>query len=271
MDHSASSFLREYLSETNVQEGLKTSFIGRKICTFGILKSTNDHAWRLAEEGAGEGTVVIAEEQTAGRGRFGRSWASPSGMGIWCSVIFRPSLFPWEAPRMTMMAALAAARAISASTGVPVSLKWPNDVLIEGKKVCGILTELSAETDAVRFVITGIGINVHQREGDFPAALRDKAVSLHMALDGPVSRMQVIRCLLGELENVYVLMNTAGFAALRREIVSLSCVVGRAVSVRQKNLVYRGRVLDIDETGGLVMELAGGRIEHIISGEVQLV
>ncbi len=271
MDCSSSSFLREYLSETNIREGLETSLVGRKICTFGILKSTNDHAWRLADEGAPEGTVVIAEEQTAGRGRFGRSWSSPPGMGIWCSIIFRPGLFPWEAPRMTMMAALAAARAIRASTGLVVSLKWPNDVLIEGRKICGILTELSADTDAVRFVITGIGLNVHQHEDDFPAALRDKATSLRMASDVPVSRIQVIRSLLSETEKAYLLMNTSGFAALRREIVSLSCVVGRAVSVRQRNRLYRGKVLDIDETGGLVLELAGGRIEHIISGEVQLV
>ncbi|MFQ6092911.1 MAG: biotin--[acetyl-CoA-carboxylase] ligase, partial [bacterium] len=183
----------EYLTETQIREGLRTSFVGRKIFSFGVLKSTQDYALRLAEEGAEEGVVVIAEEQTGGRGRFGRVWYSPPGVGVWCSLILRPKMLPWESPRLTIVAALAAARAIESSAGPSAALKWPNDVLINNRKVCGILTELSAEAESVNFVIIGIGVNVNQAATHFPSHLRHRATSLRIECGHQVSRIKLLQ------------------------------------------------------------------------------
>lgn len=261
----------EYLTEAIIQKGLTTTFIGSKIYAFGLLKSTNDYAFRLAEDGAPEGSVVIAEKQTAGRGRFGRTWYSPPGIGIWCSVVFRPTLFPWEAPRMTMIAALAVARCIRKMTDLPVVLKWPNDIFINGRKVCGILTELSAEVESISFVIVGIGLNVNQSEEAFPSNLRGTATSLYIECGHTIPRIELCQSLLFELEVVYRRMLETGFSELLPEIKSISCVLQREVSVKVRNRTYKGKALDIDEQGGLALELPNGRIEHIIAGDVWLI
>ena len=261
----------EYLTEANIQKDLKTACVGRKIYAFGVLKTTNDYAFKLAEDGAPEGSVVIAEEQTAGKGRLGRTWYSPPGVGIWCSIILRPPLFPWEAPRMTMVAALAAARCIHSVIGLRATLKWPNDVLIENRKVCGILTELCAEIDLVNFVIIGIGLNVNQQREEFPEDIQEKATSLRIECGTKISRIAVLHSLFMEFESIYGQMMEAGFSSLRREIQSLSCVIQRVVSVRLKNRTYQGKVLDIDNQGHLVVELTNGQVEHIEAGDISLV
>ena len=262
--------IAEYLTEAQIQQGLKTTFVGSKIYAFGVLKSTNDYAFRLAEDGAPEGSVVIAEEQTAGRGRFGRVWHSPPGVGIWCSIIFRPALFPWEAPRMTSMAALAVARSIRNITNQLVVLKWPNDILIEDRKVCGILTELSAEVGSTNFVISGIGLNVNQRREAFHKDIQDKATSLRIECGSEISRIHILQSLFMELESVYCQMMETGFSSLRQEIKSMSCIMQRMVVVRLRNRTYQGKVLDVDDQGYLVLERANGHVEHIIAGDVSL-
>jgi BirA family biotin operon repressor/biotin-[acetyl-CoA-carboxylase] ligase len=261
----------EYLTEAQIQEGLNTTWVGRKILSFGIVKSTNEYAFRLAEDGASEGTVVVADEQSAGRGRFGRRWHSPPGLGLWFSIILRPTLFPWETPMVTMVAALATAHAIHKATDLTASLKWPNDVLIGQRKVCGILTELNAEIDSVNFVVVGIGLNVNQREWDFPQDIRERATSLCLEKNRRLSRINMLQHLLHEFELAYDRMIHCGFSDLRDEIKSLSCLLERTVAVRLKNRIYKGRVVDIDEQGGLVLRVGKDRIEHIISGEVQLI
>ncbi|UCE19930.1 MAG: biotin--[acetyl-CoA-carboxylase] ligase [Gemmatimonadota bacterium] len=260
----------ELLSENEIQKGLRTSFVGRTIYAFRRVKSTSDFAFRVAEEGALEGTVVLAEEQTAGRGRFGRSWHSPPGVGIWCSVVLRPNMFPWEAPRITMVAALAVVRAVRNETGLCATLKWPNDVLIRGRKICGILTELSAEIESINFIIVGIGLNVNQRETQFPSTLRGRATSLRSECGREVSRIRLLRSLFSEFEETYGHLLGKGFSTLREEIRSHSTILHRTVSVRLKNRVYKGRAIDIDERGGLVLELSNGRIEHVLAGDVSV-
>ena len=260
----------EHLTEGYIQAGLRTTYVGRKIYAFRTLKSTSDYAFRLAEEGADEGTLVVAEEQTTGRGRFGRSWHSPPGVGIWCSLVLRPRMFPWEAPRITMVAALAVARTIESVTGIPAVLKWPNDVYIHHRKVCGILTELSAEVESINFIVIGIGLNVNQLERHFPQQLADTATSLRIECGGEVSRVRLLRSLLNELELSYDHMMKDGFSSLINEIKSKSCSLQKDVSVRLHNRVYKGRALDIDEHGGLVLELSNGRIEHLITGDITI-
>lgn len=258
----------ESLSEKEIQKGLHTSCVGRTIYAFRTLKSTSDYAFRLAEEGADEGTAVVAEEQTAGRGRFGRSWHSPPGVGIWCSVILRPRMYPWEAPRITTAAALGTVRAIHSVTGISAALKWPNDILIHDRKVCGVLTELSAEIESINFVVVGVGINVNQRETQFPSKLRGKATSLRNECGQEISRLRLLRSFFSSFEDVYGHMMEKGFSSLRDEIKSKSSVLGRTVSVRIKNRVYKGRAVDIDERGGLVLKLSNGSVEHIMTGDV---
>lgn len=261
----------EYLTEERIQKGLNTVIVGRRVYSFNVLKSTNDYAFRLAEEGAEEGIVVVAEQQTAGRGRFGRTWYSPPRVGLWFSIMLRPEMAPWEAPRITLVAALAAARSVCRVTGLPAVLKWPNDVLINTRKACGILTELSAEAERINFVVIGIGVNVNQIETDFPPDIRRGATSLRIECGHTVSRLRLLQTLLAELESAYSQMMDAGFASLRGDIKSTSCLLNRMVSVRVKNRTYRGHVRDITEQGGLVVHCANGRTEHIIAGDVNLI
>ena len=261
----------EYLTEAKIHNGLNTRWVGRNIFSFGSLKSTNEYAFLLAEDGAEEGTVVVADEQSAGRGRFGRAWHSPPGVGLWSSIILRPDLFPWEAPKITMVTALAVACAIERTTDLAAVLKWPNDVLVGNRKVCGILTELNAEIDSVNFVIIGMGLNVNQCEWEFPVALRETATSLRIEGGRPFSRINVFQALLREFESVYGRMVEYGFPALLDELKARSCLIDKTVAIRLKNRIYKGKVVNIDDGGGLVLKVGNDRIEHIISGEVQLI
>src|SRR6185369_17974712 len=146
----------------------------------GETGSTNADAFRLAEEGAAEGTVVLADTQSGGKGRLGRIWSSPPGVNLYCSVILRPSVKPYEAPQLTFLSAVAVARAIEQATGLKPEIKWPNDVLIGGRKVAGLLNEMSAETDRINFVILGLGVNLNMTTAQFPHDLRHPATSLFL-------------------------------------------------------------------------------------------
>ena len=178
--------------------------IGRNIVHYFRTDSTNAVALKLAAEGAEHGTVVVAEEQTAGRGRLGRVWYSEKSSGIYTSIILRPPLSPAAAPVLTLMAGLAAQKAVISATGLAVDIRWPNDLLVNGKKVCGILTEMSAEVDRLHAVVLGIGMNVNHSL--MPAALEDIATSLRMEAHRGISRVQVLVALLRELERHYQLL-----------------------------------------------------------------
>src|SRR5450756_69336 len=169
----------------------KTKIIGRDIRVFEQTTSTNDVIEKLARDGVKEGVVVFAESQTKGRGRLGRKWMSPARRGLWFSILLRPDLRPQDATRLTVASATALRRAIESQTGLKAEIKWPNDILIHGKKVAGILTELSAELDQVKYVILGIGVDVNLSLGDFPAELRKLATSLKVELGKPVSRPEL--------------------------------------------------------------------------------
>jgi BirA family biotin operon repressor/biotin-[acetyl-CoA-carboxylase] ligase len=247
---------------------LNTHDLGQTLHCSDVLPSTNDRARELAEAGAVHGEVVIAESQTAGRGRRGRTWSSPSGRNLYMSVVLRPQLPPQRAPELTLVASLAACDACR-QAGVEAAIKWPNDVLVDDRKVAGILTELSAEPDAVQWVVLGIGVNLNAASGDFPDELRDVATSLAIERGQPVPRALFAAALLSVLEQWLDLHASEGFAPIREAWRSRSCTLGREVRVDADGGAVSGVAEDIDETGALLVRTRGG-LARLVSGDVRL-
>jgi BirA family biotin operon repressor/biotin-[acetyl-CoA-carboxylase] ligase len=251
--------------------GLKTSSLGQRIEYYPSVDSTNTAARDLAEKGAPEGTVVVSEEQTSGKGRRGRGWVSPYGKGIWTSIILRPSnMEPQAAPQLTLLAAVAASEAIKESTRVKAEIKWPNDILISGRKVCGILTEVKAELDLLHYVVIGCGINVNQQKSDFPPELHSTATSLLMETGENVTRLLLWQKLLENLEKLYHDMLAEGFKNIRLLWRKNSVTLGRQVEVTTPNGTCRGIARDIDMEGALLVEAENGQTHRFIAGEVTL-
>jgi BirA family transcriptional regulator, biotin operon repressor / biotin---[acetyl-CoA-carboxylase] ligase len=241
--------------------------IGRKIVHYFRVTSTNSVALKLAAEGAPQGTVVVAEEQTAGRGRSGRAWYSEKSSGIYASVILRPPLAPAAAPALTLMAGVAAHRALSASTGLAVDIRWPNDLLVHGKKVCGILTEMSAELDRLHSVVLGVGVNVNHRE--MPAELKSTATSLRIEGKKPYARLSLAAALLKELDRHYQMLLEGGSAAIVSAWEEASSFArGRRVRVVASSGAYVATTAGLDSTGALRVRLEDGREELLVAGEV---
>jgi BirA family biotin operon repressor/biotin-[acetyl-CoA-carboxylase] ligase len=231
------------------------------------IDSTQRLARELARAGAEEGTCVIAEAQSAGRGRLGRTWHSPPGTNLYCSVVLRPPLAPAAVPQLALVAGVAVAAAVAETTTLPAEIKWPNDVLVGGRKVAGILTELEAELERVRFVIVGIGVNLNTTA--FPAELADRATSLALAIGRPVDRAAFTGRLLAALEERYGRFLAGGFAAVRAEWEARSALTGRTVRVQGPEGAVAGRVLGVDDAGALRLLTAAGE-QRIVAGEVTL-
>lgn len=247
------------------------SLIGRQIVCLDVAGSTNSEAFHLAETGAAEGTVVLADRQTAGKGRLGRQWASPGGVNLYLSVILRPPLPPYEAPQLTFLSAVAVARAIEGETGLQPAIKWPNDLLVGGCKVAGLLNEMSAETDQVGFVVLGIGVNLNMTVDQFPSDLRSPATSLAIAAGRPVPRMPFAIKLLTELDREYSRFLSEGFGPVRAEWASRCNAFGRQVSVAMGTQILQGPFAGIDHDGALLLLLPDGRLERVMSGDVTVV
>ncbi|MFP6902050.1 MAG: biotin--[acetyl-CoA-carboxylase] ligase [Verrucomicrobiia bacterium] len=244
--------------------------IGNAIRVLPQTTSTNDEASRAALEGHPEGLVIFAESQSAGRGRMGRRWSSPAGRGLWFSVLLRPSLAPSECTQLTAASANALVRAIQSTTGITPEIKWPNDLLIKGKKIAGILTEMSAELEHVRSVILGIGIDANQTASEFPADLRGIATSLKLATGKSVSRADLAEAVLRELDREYARILAGQFAAVAEEWGSRCSTLGKQVTIAMGTRRVRGRAEALDENGALLLRTEHGRIERIIGGEVTL-
>jgi BirA family transcriptional regulator, biotin operon repressor / biotin---[acetyl-CoA-carboxylase] ligase len=241
--------------------------IGQKIVHFFRTDSTNTVALRLAAEGAAHGTVVLAEEQTAGRGRFGRSWYSERSSGIYASVILRPALSPALAPAVTLMAGVAAHAAVERSTGLTVDIRWPNDLLVNGKKVCGILTEMSADMDRLHAVVVGIGINVNHPS--IPAELRGIATSLRLEGGKPYSRAQLLAALLREMEKDYHLLLVEGSSAIaKRWSAASSYARGKRIRVLTTAGAFEGTTAGLAPGGALRIRRDDGPEESLIAGEI---
>ena len=246
----------------------KTKIVGRDIRVFEETSSTNDVAEKLARDGVKEGVVVFAESQTKGRGRLGRKWLSPTRKGLWFSVLLRPNFRPQETTQLTVISATALRRAIKTVCSVTADIKWPNDILIGGKKVCGILTEMSAEVDRVRHVILGIGVDVNQTE--FPAELRKLATSLKIEAGEEISRAELATEILRELDADYARVCAGKFSEVADEWESACVTIGTNVTVHAGDRKFRGRAESLDDDGALLVRTEHGHLERIIGGDVTL-
>ena len=248
-----------------IKEGLKTRTLGLNIIYYEKISSTQLVAGELAAAGVDEGTIIVAESQTGGRGRIGRSWASPPG-GIYLSIILRPAIKPSEALRFPLIAGVAVAQAIKQLTGLKPCLKWPNDIIIEGRKVGGILTEMSSEMDRINYIIIGIGINANTES--FPDGIRGIATSLRAECGKEVSRVKLVQGILTQLESLYQVFQVSGFETIREKWKAHSNTIGSWVSVRGERDQVEGEAIDIDEDGALILRKANGTLERIIAGDV---
>jgi len=248
----------------------KTKIIGRDIRVFQQTTSTNDVIEKLARDGVREGVVVYAESQTKGRGRLGRKWISPARKGLWFSILLRPDLRPQETTQLTVASATALRRAIFSETNLRVEIKWPNDLLIGGKKVGGILTELSAELDKVRHVVLGIGIDVNLDAAELPAELKRTATSLKIESGEAVSRAKLAVELLRELDADYRRVCDGKFAAVADEWEEHCATIGKNVAVQTGDRKIRGRAESLDEDGALLVRTEHGHLERITGGDVTL-
>ena len=244
--------------------------IGRDIRVFEETGSTNDVVEKLARDGVGEGVVVFAESQTKGRGRLGRKWISPGRKGLWFSVLLRPNLHPSAATQLTVAAATALVRGIRSQTGLEPQIKWPNDILLNGRKIAGVLTELSAELDRVKHVILGIGVDVNLTTTDFPAELRKLATSLRIESGRTWRRADLAAAMLIELEQDYLRISDGKFGVIADEWERHCATLGHQVSIQMGGRVLQGRAESLDPDGALLLRTDHGHLERIIGGDVTL-
>jgi BirA family biotin operon repressor/biotin-[acetyl-CoA-carboxylase] ligase len=260
----------EKLNTAELIAGLTTKVMGRDLHVFDELDSTQTKAHALVGSGAIEGTLVIAESQTAGRGRLGRQWHSPSGKGIWMSLILTPKIPLFYTPQLTLLAAVALCRSIHKVCQVDIGIKWPNDLLIGGKKISGILLESSGEDERLKYVVAGIGISANLLTEDYPPELRDSATSLAIESGAKVSRVAVIQAFLQEFEDLYALYHEQGFAPIRLLWEALSVSLYRPIRTLTSSGYIEGIAESIDATGALTIRTHSGEIIKVFSGEVEL-
>jgi len=245
---------------------LGNKVIGKKILSYDVVDSTMDVALGLAEANISEGACVFSEGQKHGRGRVGRQWQSPKHKGIYFSCVLRPDIIPNESPKITLMAAVALARAIREETSTGAQIKWPNDILIGGKKVCGILTEMNAETDRVKFIILGVGVNAN----GIGKSLVRGATTLQEEIGHKVNRIGLAQSILKSLDEQYRLFIKKGFKEIIREWKELSATLGRHVKVKDRGRTIEGQAVDVDKDGALVIRRDHGFLERILAGDIEI-
>ena len=259
----------DLLLPAEVKHGLNTEILGREIHHFLEVSSTIDIARDLAVQGHLEGTLVVAETQKAGRGRLGRTWFSPPG-GLWFSLILRPDIPPVDAPKITFLMAVAGAKGIEAQTGLATKIKWPNDILIEGKKVGGILCEIDAEPDRVIFAVLSLGLNVNVDLSGLPAEIRAQVSTLKEVQGKVVNRVKLLQSILENLEDDYLQVKKGDFSSTLSQWKDRSETLGRDVRISTPHGLFEGRARDIDEHGALVLKLSSGETKAFASGDATL-
>lgn len=256
------------VSET-IQMQLQTRVMGQPaIHVFPKTDSTNLQAKILAGQGAAEGTVVVADTQTHGRGRRGRTWFSPPGRSIYTSLILRPPMAPFQAPQITLMTAVAVTKSLIRTTGLEAKIKWPNDILIKGRKVAGILTEISTEMDVVDYVVVGLGINVNSRREEMPPEIQEIATSIHIESGGDVSRPTLLCNLLKDFEACYEQLKGEGFGPIMDQWRTMTDIIGQRVYVDVLETRHTGTVTAVDDDGVLILKDDRGNHHRIFSGDV---
>ena len=272
VSHSHSGYsLKEspdLLLSEEIKPLLHTKIIGKKIVHFDKVSSSNDEAKKLALQGAPDGTVIVAEEQTGGKGRLSRGWFSPKYKGIWFSMLLRPTFLPQEAPKCTLMTAVALTRAIR-KFGVDVGIKWPNDILYNGKKLDGTLTEMNAEMERIHYVIIGTGLNVNILPEDFPEELRDIGISLQSIKGERLARVPLFAEILNAMDELYCEVLEHGFSKVLDEWRKYSVTLGREINVIGVKETYAGVAADIDEDGALLVDTPKGRT-RVLAGDVSI-
>lgn len=259
------------LLASEIHDGLNTRIIGqRDIHHYDQTDSTNRRAKELAAAGAAEGVLVVAEEQTRGRGRLDRQWFSPAGQGIYASLILRPSLPPGAVTRMVLLTAVAVAETLRDAAGMTVSIKWPNDILAGGRKIAGILTEVAMEMDTVNYIVIGLGLNVNIPANAFPEDLGGRATSVLMETGKTFSRALLLRRFLESCEGYYHSVLESGFDPVMARWRALTDMEGKQVTVQTIGGTYTGRVLDFDRDGFLILQDNEGESIKIYSGDVTL-
>jgi BirA family biotin operon repressor/biotin-[acetyl-CoA-carboxylase] ligase len=259
----------DLLLPDEIREGLDTKVLGKRdIVYFTETDSTNTRAKDLASKGAPEGTLVISEKQIKGRGRKGRNWFSPSQGGIYTSLILRPGISPGEAPKITLLTAVVVAETLRTLTQLNVSIKWPNDILVNGKKIAGILTEMSTEMDAIDYIVVGLGLNVNTPR--FPDDITEKATSIFIETGKHFPRAKFIQEYLKWYEEYYEIFKKSGFEPVIKRWKELTDMIGKRITVEMISKKYAGEVQDIDKDGVLILKDNKGNSHRIIFGDVTL-
>lgn len=250
-----------------ISYGLETKILGKKIFAYNLADSTNTIAYNLAEQSEIEGALIVAEKQTKGKGRMGRHWVSPQGSGIYMSLILKPKISPAEAGKITLMSSVAVAKTIRKITGLQAVIKWPNDVYIDQGKVCGILTEMSAELDRINFIIMGIGININTIKTDLP----DTATSLFIKTGEKINRIVFLQKMLAELEAYYHKLVKGEFSEIIDSWRDLSMTLGKRIKVEWRGQIIQGQAMDVDDSGALILRDDFGFTHHILSGDISII
>ncbi len=256
------------LQPHEVHRGLGAKRLGKRIHCFPELDSTNVYAYKRAQEGGEEGEVVIAESQTRGKGRMGRSWVSPPYLNLYLSVILKPDLPPIHAPQITLMSAVALAETIRSFIPSAPEIKWPNDIIVEGKKIAGILTESSCDPDRILFVILGIGVNLNFPRELMPETIRESATSIMILTQKPVDRTDFTRRLIQNLDRCYGDLEDKGFSSVARRWEGFFRLRGKRVRVEMMNQPISGKAMGIDGDGALIVEDEEGTLRKIVAGDV---
>ena len=259
----------DVLSKEELESTIHTKWAGENVVFFEETVSTNNEIRSLAEQGAPHGTLAVAEKQLGGKGRRGRVWTSPAGVGIWMSMLLRPQIDPLAASMLTLVMALAAKKGIEISTGLKSEIKWPNDLVLNKKKICGILTEMSTELMEIQYVIPGIGINVNQK--DFPDDIKATATSLYIESGKIQKRSEIIAAIMEAFEGYYdTFIKTQDMSGLIEEYNANLVNLGNEVCVLDPAGEFRGVSEGINKEGALLVRLADGTLKEIISGEVSV-
>lgn len=260
----------ELLLSTDIKRSLETRVIGSEIISLQEVDSTNVQIKKLAERGAAEGTVLIADRQSAGRGRLGRRWESPSGVNLYCSILIKPQMPVQQAPQLTFLSSVAVVETLSEVCSLSAQVKWPNDILVNGAKICGLLNEMDAETEMLHYVILGIGVNLNMAVEQFPPQLNYPATSVLREMGQRVDRARFLKVLLEKIDQSYDDLQKDGFASIRRRWESLCDIMNKRVSVSQQFDELTGTVVGLDPDGALRVQGDTGGIERILAGDVRL-
>ncbi len=262
----------DILTPSEIQYRLGTKIVGKEVRYYPVLESTNAEAFRLASSGAADGLVVITDHQTGGKGRLNRTWFSFRRQSISLSVVLRPKIVPYLATMLTYMTGIALYEAIYAQTAIKPSLKWPNDILMRGKKVAGVLCELNTETDIVNFAVIGMGVNLNVRKKRFPEEIREASTSLYEETKKRLKRVAFVKELLRQLDYWYsVFLRDGGDSRILAEWKERSQIVGQNVRIRSFEEEIVGKVVDVDSYGALMIETEDDKKKRVIAGDLETV